>query len=383
MEQINELFYEAKGGSKEAFAKLFDVYWKRAYYICYAKLGNRPDAEDAAQEVFLLLMKRINSIADPRFLSRHIQWLALEICGNHGKKSKGINPGNIVPIDTLHEEPYVKEEEFLPEAFFEREDLKAQVLATIRELPEKQREVLLYYYYSGLSTEDIGKLMKIQASTVRTHLQLARATLKKKFQAKISRKEMELVGAVPVLTRILESDMNRICAPDIQSKIWSGVQKKIGTKGARLSSGADSMAAKGAAGLGFRIAVSSLIVLTGLGAVIAGTNYAKLAQAPIEQPAYTAPAPSDSSDGILEALKKVHSRDDWNAFLLNWQFLSPGKAEEVEEMIYDMYCRDIDGNRVFAGSRESEDEFRLAWALVSPDTTMPQDVTSWFEDNLK
>ncbi|MDR2711881.1 MAG: sigma-70 family RNA polymerase sigma factor [Clostridiales bacterium] len=384
MEQINKVFYEAKEGNKDAFAKLFDFYWKRAYYICFAKLGNRPDAEDAAQEVFLLLMKRINSIADPRFLSRHIQWLALEICGNHGKKGKGIHPSNIVPIDSLHEEPYVKEEEFLPEAFLEREDLKAQVLATIRELPEKQREVLLYYYYSGLSTELIGKHMKIQSSTVRTHLQLARATLKKKFQAKISKREMEMVGAVPVLSRILESDMNRICVPDIQSHIWNVLEKKIGLKGAKLSSGVNSsVAAKGTAGLGLKLAVSGMVVVAGLGAVFAGTNYAKMIQEPPDSPAYTDKVLSESANGILEALQKVKNRDDWDNFLLTWQFLSPGKAEEAEEMIYEVYCRDIEGDRVIAGSKESDGEFSIAWDVASIDTALPQDVASWVEDNIK
>ena len=61
-------------------------------------------------------------------------------------------------------------------AFEEPKD--SQLFEAVMQLPEKYRTVIHLFYYEELSVEEIGKITKSKASTVRTRLTRARRELK-------------------------------------------------------------------------------------------------------------------------------------------------------------------------------------------------------------
>lgn len=74
------------------------------------------------------------------------------------------------------------EDEFLEKS--EQEKLAELVLR----LPARYREVIILYYYSGFKTEEISRMMEVNAGTVRTRLRRARQLLQKKIE-EVSRGE--------------------------------------------------------------------------------------------------------------------------------------------------------------------------------------------------
>lgn len=136
-------------------------YSDMVYRLAFARTGNRSDAEDLYQEVFLRYLTKA-----PAFTSEEHRkaWL-LRVAVNCANR--------------FHTAPWRKRTEPLSEALSvpapEGEDLWEE----LRRLPEKDRTVLHLYYYEDMTTEEIAKLLDRNPATVRSQLLRARAKLKK------------------------------------------------------------------------------------------------------------------------------------------------------------------------------------------------------------
>ena len=136
-------------------------YSDMVYRLAFARTGNRSDAEDLYQEVFLRYLTRA-----PAFTSEdHRKAWLLRGAGNCANR--------------FHTAPWRKRAEPLSEALSvpapEGEDLWEE----LRRLPERDRTVLHLYYYEDMTTEEIAQMLDRNPATVRSQLLRARAKLKK------------------------------------------------------------------------------------------------------------------------------------------------------------------------------------------------------------
>ena len=65
-----------------------------------------------------------------------------------------------------------------PEAITERDDERVRMLAALRTLPERQREVLILRYYGHLSEAEIADLLGLSRGAVKTHAHRGLAALR-------------------------------------------------------------------------------------------------------------------------------------------------------------------------------------------------------------
>lgn len=136
-------------------------YSDMVYRLAFARTGNRSDAEDLYQEVFLRYLTKA-----PAFTSEdHRKAWLLRVAVNCANR--------------FHTAPWRKRTEPLSEALSvpapEGEDLWDE----LRRLPEKDRTVLHLYYYEDMTTEEIAQMLDRNPATVRSQLLRARAKLKK------------------------------------------------------------------------------------------------------------------------------------------------------------------------------------------------------------
>ena len=136
-------------------------YSDMVYRLAFARTGNRSDAEDLYQEVFLRYLTKA-----PAFTSEdHRKAWLLRVAVNCANR--------------FHAAPWRRRTEPLSEALSvpapEGEDLWEE----LRRLPERDRTVLHLYYYEDMTTEEIAKLLDRNPATVRSQLLRARAKLKK------------------------------------------------------------------------------------------------------------------------------------------------------------------------------------------------------------
>ena len=131
------------------------------YRLAFARTGNRSDAEDLYQEVFLRYLTRT-----PAFTSEEHRkaWL-LRVAVNCANR--------------FHAAPWRKRTEPLSEALSVPAPEGEDRWEEMRRLPEKDRTVLHLYYYEDMTTEEIAQMLDRNPATVRSQLLRARAKLKK------------------------------------------------------------------------------------------------------------------------------------------------------------------------------------------------------------
>lgn len=143
-------------------------YSDMVYRLALSQVRGRADAEDVYQEVFLRYFRTA-----PQFTSEEHRkaWL-IRVTVNCAKKfwaSAWVR--HTVPLeeDIVFEEP-------ADSILWER----------LQSLPGKYRAVLHLFYYEELSAEEIGQVLGLKPSAVRTRLTRARRMLKQKLEEEAS-----------------------------------------------------------------------------------------------------------------------------------------------------------------------------------------------------
>jgi RNA polymerase sigma-70 factor (ECF subfamily) len=131
--------------------------------------GNRQDAQDAAQEVFLRLHRSLPRIDDTRNLSGWLYRVTVNVCRDILRKRRNTNSLNDVQLIT----PSSTEADL-----GRREQLKL-VEEALRTLPEKERAALTLRDIEGLSTREVADILGSSEATVRSQISAARLKIRK------------------------------------------------------------------------------------------------------------------------------------------------------------------------------------------------------------
>lgn len=134
------------------------------YRVCYSYLGNRADAEDATQNVFLRLLRSGASFESDEHEKAWLIRVSANLCKDVLKASVRKN----VPLDAIPE-PEAKPQEY------------DATLDVVLSLDEKYKDVVYLYYYEGWSTDQISGALGKPPSTIRSYLSEARALLRERL----------------------------------------------------------------------------------------------------------------------------------------------------------------------------------------------------------
>ena len=142
-----------------------DNYSDMIIRIAYQILQNAEDSEDVAQEVFIKLISHPD-FNEPEHMKAWLIRVTVNLCKDYRRKF-------------LRRRSQPAAEEWAPFS-----DEQQRVFDTLRSLPPRYREVIHLYYYEGYSSEEIARMVGVNASTVRTRLERARKQLKTILEGK-------------------------------------------------------------------------------------------------------------------------------------------------------------------------------------------------------
>ncbi|MCK4263065.1 MAG: sigma-70 family RNA polymerase sigma factor [Dehalococcoidia bacterium] len=148
-------------GDGEAFAQLYRDYFDKIYRYVYLRCGNRAEAEDLTQEVFV---KALEAIGSYRWRNLPFASWLFRIAHNHvidqlrkqGKVERVELEDNIVVAD----EPNPA---LVAEERFEVEELRDK----IKKLSPAQREVISLRFGAGFSTAEVSEALGKNTGTVK------------------------------------------------------------------------------------------------------------------------------------------------------------------------------------------------------------------------
>jgi RNA polymerase sigma-70 factor, ECF subfamily len=166
-----QLIEQAVAGDERAFAELVTRYQTAVYNLAYRMLGDAGEAEDAAQEVFLRIYRRLATYdADHRF-STWVLSIASHYCIDLLRRKRPW----LVPLENISN--WMRARTRGPEAAalaVEQQDIVRGLLA---KLPEHYRLVLLLRYWHDLGYEEIAQVVDLPVSTIKARLHRARNAL--------------------------------------------------------------------------------------------------------------------------------------------------------------------------------------------------------------
>lgn len=156
-----ELLARLRAGDREAGQALERMYRGPIVRCCAGYLGRQEEAEDAAQEVFVKVLRSDRVPEDFR------AWI-YKITRNHCLnliRNRARHPGQELPSETLLHESQTGHLTRLLK--IERNDELLRVLAS---LSDAQRETLRLRYAEGLTRAQIAEVLEIPESVVKSRL---------------------------------------------------------------------------------------------------------------------------------------------------------------------------------------------------------------------
>ena len=183
MSSEKALVQQAKAGDRNAFAALVSAYESKIYNLALRYLGNREDAMDASQEVFLRVFRFLPGFQEESGFSTWIYRIGVNVCKDMLVKQSKRNEQSIEVEDEEEERRTIDivDCRYSPEQILENAELRTILSSAIASLPEQQREVVVLRDIQGLSYEEIASVLSLESGTVKSRLSRARENLRKKL----------------------------------------------------------------------------------------------------------------------------------------------------------------------------------------------------------
>ena len=147
-----------------AIEKLYDEYADLLYRLALSHLGNREDAMDAVQDVFVKYVTLNKKMPDNNYRKAWFIRVTINRCYDLLRRR---NVREYTPLDEV-EEVLVNDECEIPQS----------VRSMLESVSEKYRTVLVLYYLEGFSIEEIANILKATPSAVKMRLLRAREAVK-------------------------------------------------------------------------------------------------------------------------------------------------------------------------------------------------------------
>ena len=183
MENELNLIEKSKNGDSDAFSELILAYEKMIISFTYRMLGNKEDAEDAAQEVFVKAYRAISGFDGKSSFKTWLYKIASNVAMDELRKRKRRNSDKTVSLyaetdDGEYELPLAGEKD---EPFEEarKKELQNVLQKAIGELKDEYKTVVVMRDVQNISYEDIAKVTGLSLGTVKSRISRGRLSLKK------------------------------------------------------------------------------------------------------------------------------------------------------------------------------------------------------------
>ena len=171
----------ARAGDQAAFEAIFQRYERQIYSFAYRMMGDADDAYDLTQECFIKAYRNLEKTNGDLNVSAWLHRIASNSCLDVLRRRKRIR---WLPWDNdRHEsllQPYTPDD---PESSVVSAEVQQDVQIILNQMTPRNRLALLLREFEGLSTEEIGEVMGLSRSAVKSVLFRARDEFRKLYTA--------------------------------------------------------------------------------------------------------------------------------------------------------------------------------------------------------
>ncbi len=163
--QEGELVRRAAHGDREAFSRLVARYQRSVVTFAYRYLGNREEAEDAAQDAFVRVYFSLPRLRDPEKLASYLFATALNVCRRRARRLPEPVAGGTETAES-------------PEEHTLRQVEQERVAQAIAALPEEYRVTVSLRVDEGLSFAEMSEIIGASEGALRVRYHRAKEMLR-------------------------------------------------------------------------------------------------------------------------------------------------------------------------------------------------------------
>jgi RNA polymerase sigma-70 factor (ECF subfamily) len=199
-----ELVERLKRRDEAAFNELIRLYQARIFRLVFRMLGDRSEAEDLAQEVFITVFKSIDGFRGDSKLSTWLYRVATNHCKNRIKYLDRRARGKKKEFDEIAEHNALESATMNPSAHIARPDQMLEAMQkekilqdAIGSLEDEHRELIVLRDIEHMTYEQIQEITGLAEGTVKSRLHRARHALRTKVLRLSEGRRSSSPGAPP------------------------------------------------------------------------------------------------------------------------------------------------------------------------------------------
>jgi RNA polymerase sigma-70 factor, ECF subfamily len=174
----------SRSGDRRAFEELVDMYKDKIYHLAYRMLSQSGESEDVVQETFLRVYMNLDRYDENQKFSTWIYRIATNLCIDRLRKRKPNYSLDAEMPDGEGSDWYsmLPSDQETPEEELVLSETQQQIRKAIDALPEKYKSVVILRYLHDMSLQEIGDVLKMPVTTVKTRVHRGREYLRKKLE---------------------------------------------------------------------------------------------------------------------------------------------------------------------------------------------------------
>lgn len=159
---LAKLVERTQMGDSDAFAELYTATYQKQYRFAYQYTKDSYLAQDILQDVYILVLKNIHTLKNPRLFVSWLHQITFRICFDTTQKMK--RQEQDIQFDTSDEKiPYHRcvdySTESNPEKYALTKDTQQQLINSIYSLPQQFAQPIIMRYYNSMAIDEIADAM--------------------------------------------------------------------------------------------------------------------------------------------------------------------------------------------------------------------------------
>ncbi len=165
----------------QAWDEIIGLFGERIFNLCFRFAGNRPEAEDLTQEVFLKLYGHLHQYRGDVPLMAWALRLSRNLCIDYYRQHRARRECETVSAAVLEQMPAADD----PRADTQLRERRRLVYETLETMAENLATVLELRDLQGLSYEEIAGFLEVPMGTVKSRLSRARKELVSRLETRL------------------------------------------------------------------------------------------------------------------------------------------------------------------------------------------------------
>jgi RNA polymerase sigma-70 factor (ECF subfamily) len=185
---LTRLIERAIAGDATAFEQIMIQSQQRVLAITWRILGNEADARDASQEVFLRVYKYLKRFKPEQDFFGWLYGITINVCRDFARKHQR-HHAQFTSLTGTEEAFAVAADERGAEELVQRSQERDLIATALAALSYKERVAIVLRDIEGLSTEEVARILKSSATTVRSQISSARKKIRISCRQQMGKKE--------------------------------------------------------------------------------------------------------------------------------------------------------------------------------------------------